>query len=291
MAGTQTILTIAQELADNLNIPRPSALVGSSDAMARQLLSLINEAGRDLRRLFNWPQLTKEWIFSTVASQANYAMPGDFEKFHDGSAYDRSLLWQMTGPITVQEWQNIKSGVINSSPYRRFRFKGASSSRFFLDPTPTDTSTLVFEYQSGNWYLPIAWTTGYTFTAATYCSYNGIIYYTSGGGVTGATPPTHTTGSVSDGAVTWTYVNENDLQRFAKDTDQPLIHWMTVMKWAKFMFLKGKGLEYGAAEESAMDDAKQEFMNQRGARTLSFAPKINSGMLSERNIPDQLVGF
>lgn len=34
------------------------------------------------------------------------------------------------------------------------------------------------------------------------------IYSTTAGGTSGATPPTHTTGSVSDGAVTWTYLSD-----------------------------------------------------------------------------------
>jgi len=50
------------------------------------------------------------------------------------------------------------------------------------------------------------WAGTTAFAAGAYCYYGLNIYYTSAGGTTGGTPPTHTSGSASDGAVTWTYI-------------------------------------------------------------------------------------
>lgn len=51
-----------------------------------------------------------------------------------------------------------------------------------------------------------AWAAGATVAAGTVRYYDGVQYVTSAGGTTGTTPPTHLTGTVSDGGVSWTFV-------------------------------------------------------------------------------------
>jgi hypothetical protein len=51
------------------------------------------------------------------------------------------------------------------------------------------------------------WTAGASATAGDYFYYGLNVYQAAGSGTTGATPPTHTSGSVSDGTVTWAYIN------------------------------------------------------------------------------------
>lgn len=53
----------------------------------------------------------------------------------------------------------------------------------------------------------VLWATATVMVAGTYCA-NGVnIYFTSAGGTTGASPPVHTSGTVSDGGVSWQYIN------------------------------------------------------------------------------------
>jgi hypothetical protein len=51
------------------------------------------------------------------------------------------------------------------------------------------------------------WSAGAAVTAGDYRYYGLNIYQAAGSGTTGATPPTHTSGSVSDGTITWAYIN------------------------------------------------------------------------------------
>lgn len=53
---------------------------------------------------------------------------------------------------------------------------------------------------------PNLWVTATVVKAGEHCVYSGNHYYTVNGGTTGATPPTHTTGTVSDGGVDWTFI-------------------------------------------------------------------------------------
>lgn len=55
------------------------------------------------------------------------------------------------------------------------------------------------------------WYTGKTWAAGSYCQSDpGGIYVTAAGGISGATPPTHSSGTVSDGGVSWTYFQSLD---------------------------------------------------------------------------------
>lgn len=52
------------------------------------------------------------------------------------------------------------------------------------------------------------WKTATVYGAGAYTQYDGNVYYTSGGGTSGTRAPVHESGSISDGGVTWTYVND-----------------------------------------------------------------------------------
>lgn len=55
------------------------------------------------------------------------------------------------------------------------------------------------------------WTASQTISSSYLYRYYGLnLYKASAAGTTGATPPTHTTGTVSDGAVSWTYLRSFD---------------------------------------------------------------------------------
>lgn len=51
------------------------------------------------------------------------------------------------------------------------------------------------------------WATATVYASGTYVYYGLNIYLIVGSGTSGATPPTHTSGDVSDGGVTWRYIN------------------------------------------------------------------------------------
>jgi hypothetical protein len=71
----------------------------------------------------------------------------------------------------------------------------------------------VMEESSVNGYVlydmgPGVWESGQVITAASVQrTYNGNLYSSTGAGTTGATPPTHGSGAVTDGGVSWTYVS------------------------------------------------------------------------------------
>lgn len=147
-----SLLTIAQAVAEEVGVNPPSSIIGNNDRTAKQLLRFINREGKILAK-HPWTALQKEHTFTTVASQAAYALPDDFEYMISDTAWDRDNYWRMRGGLSAQQWQVYKSGLVaNTATRRRFRIKVTAGVRqFYVDPTPSDTADLVFEYVSNAW--------------------------------------------------------------------------------------------------------------------------------------------
>jgi len=151
----RNLLDIATAAVDEMgSVARPTALAGSSDEGAQQLLALLNREGKELseRQGLNggWPVLRRLHTITTVADQANYAFPSDISYFINTTAWDRTQKWPLRGPVSPQEWQIIKSGTIGSiGPRRRFRIYNGE---IYFDPTPESSGDeYIIEYYSNEW--------------------------------------------------------------------------------------------------------------------------------------------
>lgn len=153
----KSLLTLVQNAADELGIPRPSAVVGSSDQTVRQLLALMQREGEELSAREGpsqgWPHLVREHTFSTVNGTADYALPTAFRYYINGTQWDRTNKWPLNGPTSPQKWQELKSGIVTSAKPYRFRIKANSLGvrRVFFDPTPTTVDACVIEFISTFW--------------------------------------------------------------------------------------------------------------------------------------------
>jgi hypothetical protein len=144
-----SILTICQDVSKEAGLGSPPTIVGATDDTGIQLLAMANRAGRNLARR-SWQILQKEHTFTTVAAQASYALPADYARYLDDTAWDRSSYWSVRGSLSPQEWQRYKSGIVASSPRSRFRVKAGA---LYIDPTPTAAKSMVIEYVSNAWVL------------------------------------------------------------------------------------------------------------------------------------------
>lgn len=155
-----SLLTVAQAVAEEVGLPAPTAVIGSTDKTAKLLLRLINRAGKRLAKK-NWTVLQKEYTFSTADGTADYALPSDFDRLLDMTAWDRSLYWSLRGPTGPALWQVRKSGLVAPSIRKGFRIKPSTRvNRFYLDPTPSSIASMVFEYASDQWVKNAANDTG-----------------------------------------------------------------------------------------------------------------------------------
>ena len=78
--------------------------------------------------------------------------PADYFRPVSQTHWDRAMHWPMSGPLTPQEDQWLRSGVVSSGPRRKYR---ALDHAIRIWPAPaggSDTNTpLVSEYVSANW--------------------------------------------------------------------------------------------------------------------------------------------
>lgn len=159
-----TLLSICQDAADEAGLFRPSTIVGSTDDTARRLLAYAKREVSELARCHEWTILTLPHTITTVASDAEYDLPSDYDRMISDTVWDVSDNEPIRGPLTAQEWQSIKnsflgSGVVNRR-YRLRRATGGVTKQFYVDPTPsTAGESLLFEYISNK---PILDTDGST---------------------------------------------------------------------------------------------------------------------------------
>lgn len=148
-----TLLTICQNVADDVGVERPATIIGNPDRTAKRLLRAANREGQLLAKQ-DWSILQLPHEFQTVADQDAYDLPDDYESLLSDTSWDRTNYWRMRGGLTAKEWQFRKSAIIATTGARKdFRIKrGAGNVRqYFIDPVPTDVVDLVFEYKSKGW--------------------------------------------------------------------------------------------------------------------------------------------
>lgn len=162
-----SLLSVCQDTARIVGFEPPNSIVGNSDSTARRLFGLVNIAGKALSKTagISWPVMEREYTFSTVDTQAEYPLPSDFDYVIGDTIWNRDEFDIVRGPMTPQQWQQYKSGIIGSSVFRqRYRFKRSASgftNVFVIDPTPSSAQDMVFEYVSKNWVRDSGSTTSY----------------------------------------------------------------------------------------------------------------------------------
>lgn len=151
-----TLLNITNAIADEIGLPRPTSIIGNTDNDARMLLQLSNREGRNLTKAADWTMLTRLHTFSTVSGTAEYALPDDYGRLLRETEWNRTLARPMRGPVSAQEWQVIKSGLIGSGVVnQRMRIiRGSGSTdvarKIYIDPTPDSVETIAFEYMASD---------------------------------------------------------------------------------------------------------------------------------------------
>lgn len=238
-----TLSTVIQNVANEAGYTVESSIIGSNETTTKQLLAIAQRINRDMFEAYPWPKCYASGSITLVSGQATYELPAAFSYYHYETFWNSSRRWRIIGPMTEQEYAEIRGFQLNPSIYQRFQIRGISNNQLLIDPTPSSSGDLViFEYIADRSVRPKTWAASTAFAAGSYCFYNGNYYSTTAGGTTGGTPPTHTSGSVSDGGVTWTYYS-GAYSSFLADTDVSLFNEKVLEQGILERFAEIHGLE------------------------------------------------
>ena len=154
-----TAIDIARNAAAMGGLNPPATLTGG-DTDQLKLLSLLNIGCKNLSRKRgpygeSWPSLVREHVVDTIADQPDYPLPGGFSEIVTDTAWNRSTYRPSPGPLTGQEYQRIKGGLVDTvaltSRYRLKFNENLQKVRFTLDPIPAGVEQIAFEYISRYW--------------------------------------------------------------------------------------------------------------------------------------------
>ena len=113
-----------------------------------QWLALARREGRELARRHDWQRLVVPYTFTTVALEAQAALPADYDHFvPDVEIWNRSSNTRYCGPVFSNEWMQLRSG-FSSGAHGWWRLIG---NVLHLYPAPTAGQTIALEYVSKNW--------------------------------------------------------------------------------------------------------------------------------------------
>ncbi len=143
-----TLLSICQDVADEVQITRPPVIAGSPAPDSVRLLRYANKVGRSLMTVIAWQALRKAHTFTAVSGEEQTnGIPSDFDRFVPETFWNRSTDELISGPVTAVRWQGLKSGATQN--YRPvYVYRGGS---IHVLPALTAGQSLAFEYVSNEW--------------------------------------------------------------------------------------------------------------------------------------------
>lgn len=139
-----TIETILPSILTECGIDVVSPQINASDYQMRQILEVMNAAGRDIASRTEWAKMSK--TLTVAASVSEVAVPADFQEMAEGGAVvtGGSTFSPIRPVISPSMWQML-SKTASSQPY--YHLDGGNIK--FSPATPTDGASV--RYVSKNW--------------------------------------------------------------------------------------------------------------------------------------------
>lgn len=146
-----SLLTLLQDVADIVQIDRPTSVVAATDPTTRQLKAFAQEIGDELARSFDWRKLKVSANIVGDGSTEFWDLPSDFDRQASGD-----VLWlqsapfiPLSGPLSDQDFIAMKAAP--TRPIRPiWRYFG---DQMQLWPVLSDTQVCLLEYRTSHWII------------------------------------------------------------------------------------------------------------------------------------------
>ncbi len=144
-----SLLSICESVLTSTGWDSFTSVSSNTDKTARQIVALCNIELRNLARRFDWPQLALENNFQTVAGQATYNTPADFEKLIQDSAYNKDEYYRLRSGMSDYQWNSWKYGLMGQLSHQRYKLRYTNGAPFIeIAPAPSSVENLVYVYKT-----------------------------------------------------------------------------------------------------------------------------------------------
>jgi hypothetical protein len=144
-----SLLTISQSILKETKAGSvPTAIIGNTEDVAKQILEVMTVSIIELARSYNWQELQKEKTFNTVVSQVGYILPEDFDRFINGTFWNTTTQHPVAMPVTPEEWRILNNQGITGGT--GFSYSRIRAGRVLLFPTPAAIEAHIYEYISNH---------------------------------------------------------------------------------------------------------------------------------------------
>ncbi|MDE3021974.1 MAG: hypothetical protein KGI54_08950 [Pseudomonadota bacterium] len=291
------LLELVQNFCLEVGIAAPTQVVTSQDVQINQVLAILNRAGHDLARDFEWQELDKEYIVTTVGSTlTGTTTAGSAIITGISSTTGLSTNYGITG-TGIAPFAQIVS--VDSSTQVTMNLKATATGTVSLYfgqiqyPLPSDWLKQIPQTEwdrSNRWPLlgpqsPQDWQS----------FKSGIVYagprerFRIQGNTLSINPPppanlTFAFEYISSGWVV--PVTGANKTKFTLDTDSFTYDDSLLLSCLRVKWLQTKGFEYGYAQAEYMDLLSKCKAQDKSAPLLSLAPATGSVLLTNRNVQD-----
>lgn len=139
-----TLLTISQNIAKTTKTGEiPATIINNTQEIAQQLFESVRLATKDVFERHDWSVLNYDKTFNSVASQAQYDLPSDFDRMVDSTFFNTTRRTEIF-LITPRAWRQFSLNV-NASIIHKYRIR---QNKVELLPTPSSVEAFVYEYIS-----------------------------------------------------------------------------------------------------------------------------------------------
>lgn len=144
-----TLLSIINDVADEVGLPRPAVVIGSTDGAVQKMTRMATRTAHDLVTRVPWRQLRKEVTFTAVAGETQAGvLPADMDRLIAETLWDRTFRRLIAGAIPAVQWQSMKATLPSGGFDRWFTLRGTS---IMIYPGMAGGEACAFEYVSRNW--------------------------------------------------------------------------------------------------------------------------------------------
>jgi hypothetical protein len=277
-----TVKAILDEFCDRINQPRESSYVGATTPAARQYVSLFKFIGGQLLEFADgWDQLKRIYTFTTTTGVANYQLPGDFLRLLTGTQWGVTNQIPLAGPLSNARLAFQTYGVNIATPFAGYQINGGqgyiirtapytqrSAGYFQISPAGQDDTTQnAIAYTSCNYVWPTDWVTLTAYTLGQKVTGINNIYICTTAGTSGATRPSVTSGTVTDGTVVWTVYTEP--YPVTADTDILLLDEELFVEGLRWAWYRAKKQDYTQERADWNTSVRSALGRQNGAVALN----------------------